>query len=81
MIYNPPISDMRYDSAFNRTVGFASCQSIKIGDMQPDYHELMSVKLDGIKCTNEERQTIREILMSGFYNGTKPVDSHQPLRP
>lgn len=71
MSYNPPINDCssEFDTEFNKTIGYATSRGITIKNMESDYHELESVKLDGINCTNEEREMIQNILMSGFYNG------------
>lgn len=76
--YNPPIEDMIYYSAFDKTIGQTTQRGLQIKDMTPDYHEIQSVKLEGINCTNQERQMIYNILMAGFYNG-KSLKAHSHL--
>lgn len=59
-----------YNSAFNETIGMKSERGIKIRNMDKGYHKIKGVKLQGIKCTESERQMIENILLSGFYTAT-----------
>ena len=59
-----------YNSAFNETIGMKSERGIKIRNMDKGFHKVRGVKLQGIKCTETERQMIEDILLNGFYTAT-----------
>ena len=64
-------SDESKASAFNQILGLKSERGIKIKHMENGFHKLRGVKLDGLRCTETERQELQQIMMDGFYTSIK----------
>jgi hypothetical protein len=58
-------------SAFNDIIGLKTERGVKIKEMNAGFHKLRGAKLDGLKCTQAEKDELYDILMGGFYTATK----------
>ena len=65
-------------SAFNQTIGMKAERGIKIGNMGSGFHKVKGIKIDGLKCTDKEKEMIEQILTNGFYYAGSNDSYEQP---